>query len=95
MASRIGKYKVSKKESAMSIIDGGTVTGNVTFSGSLTLGNLSVPTATSSLSVNQLFRTGSAILSASAASGGSAGAPNTKHFDILCIRNVDGSTGGH
>jgi len=29
MAKRIGKYKVSKKESALSLADGGTVTGNL------------------------------------------------------------------
>ena len=30
MATRIGKYKISKKETAMSLIDGGTTTGQVT-----------------------------------------------------------------
>ena len=29
MAKRIGKYKVSKKESALSLADGGTITGDV------------------------------------------------------------------
>ena len=32
MATRIGKYKVSKKESAVSLIDGGTAKGTVTLS---------------------------------------------------------------
>ena len=32
MATRIGKYKVSKKESAVSLIDGGTAVSPVTFS---------------------------------------------------------------
>ncbi len=30
MANRAGKYKLSKKESALSLVDGGTVTGNLT-----------------------------------------------------------------
>ena len=30
MAKRIGKYKVSKKESALSVLDGGTISGPVT-----------------------------------------------------------------
>ena len=33
MASRIGKYKVSKKETALSSIDGGQIVGNVTIKG--------------------------------------------------------------
>ena len=33
MASRIGKYKVSKRESAVSLIDGGTATGKVKLNG--------------------------------------------------------------
>ena len=35
MAKRIGKYKISKKESALSILDGGTITGTVNMSASL------------------------------------------------------------
>ena len=50
MATRVGKYKVSKKESALSIVDGGTVTGDVTFdsnstttlAGTTTLSNATV-----------------------------------------------------
>ena len=38
MAKRIGKYKVSKRESAISIVDGGTVTSAVTFSGNIQAG---------------------------------------------------------
>ena len=31
MANRVGKYKLSKKESDLTLIDGGTTTGAVTF----------------------------------------------------------------
>ena len=29
MATRVGKYKISKRESALNLTDGGTVTGNI------------------------------------------------------------------
>ena len=29
MASRLGKYKISKKESALSVLDGGTINGSI------------------------------------------------------------------
>ena len=35
MAKRIGKYKITKRESEMSLRDGGTTTGKVTFSGGI------------------------------------------------------------
>ena len=35
MSKRIGKYKISKKESAVSLIDGGTATGNVLLGGTV------------------------------------------------------------
>ena len=37
MSKRIGKYKISKKESELSILDGGTIKGN--FSGLITVSN--------------------------------------------------------
>ena len=37
MAKRIGKYKVTKRDSAISLLDGGTVTGNITLTGGKTL----------------------------------------------------------
>ena len=37
MAKRIGKYKVSNKESALSAIDGGAIAGNISVSGTTTL----------------------------------------------------------
>ena len=85
MASRVGKYKLSKRDSALSLTDGGTIRGDLVFTG------LSSQTATSSLAVNTVFRTGSAILSASK----DTEAMRHTHFDILCIRNADGSTCGH
>ena len=38
MATRIGKYKVSKRESEMSVVDGGTVNSAVTFNGNIQAG---------------------------------------------------------
>ena len=35
MAKRIGKYKITKRDSALSLIDGGTIAGNVDIAGSL------------------------------------------------------------
>ena len=37
MAKRIGKYKVSNKESALSLADGGVINGSITCTGDLTL----------------------------------------------------------
>ena len=84
MASRVGKYKLSKRDSALSLADGGTISGDIVLTG------LSNPTATSSLAVNTVFRTGSAVLS-----GSKGFNPRSMHFDVLCIRNADGSNGGH
>ena len=38
MATRVGKYKLSKKESAVSLADGGTVQSAVTFNGNIQAG---------------------------------------------------------
>ena len=38
MANRIGKYKVSKKESVLSLKDGGTAEGAITFNGNIQTG---------------------------------------------------------
>ena len=38
MANRIGKYKLSKKESALSTADGGDIKGNLSVTGNTTLG---------------------------------------------------------
>ena len=57
MAQRIGKYKVSKRESALSLIDGGTIT-----SGKLIITDLATVTAggdVAGLAAGTLFTTGS------------------------------------
>ena len=92
MAKRIGKYKVSKRESNLSILNKDVIATDKVF-----LSGLSSPSATSSLDVNQVFRTGSAMISRSlgTVSGGPGLTGTAIHFDILCIRNADGSTGGH
>ena len=38
MASRVGKYKITKRESALNLTDGGTATGTITVSSSSTVG---------------------------------------------------------
>jgi len=38
MAKRIGKYKVTKRDSAISLVDGGTATGDISVNGSLEFG---------------------------------------------------------
>ena len=92
MATRIGKYKVSKRESNLSILNKDVIATDKVF-----LSGLASPTATSSLDVNQVFRTGSAIFSSSIGTIGAGQATpiTAMHFDVLCIRNADGSTGGH
>jgi len=77
MAKRIGKYKVSKKETAVSLLDGGTITGpltvagaNITFSGFTDQGGA----ATTS---NKLFITSSSAITGSVAGVGS--------FKVLCV----------
>jgi len=45
MAKRIGKYKVSKKESALSTLDGGSITGNLFVNAGLALGTESIGAA--------------------------------------------------
>ena len=66
MSKRIGKYKVSKRESALSILDGGTVNGAVNLSQSLytstsnpgVAGQLFVTTSNAALNLSSI--TGSA-----------------------------------
>ena len=84
MAKRIGKYKISKKESNLSILNESVVATDKVF-----LTGLSSPTSTASLAENQLFRTGSDFLTQSNAEG------HYKNFDVVCIRNADGSRGGN
>ena len=94
MAKRIGKYKVSKRESALSLEDGGTIAGGVTLSGAATLSNATVkltgiPAISESnvTATGMIFSTGSEFLKGGpkqsvqgAASTGSA------VLQVLCIR---------
>ena len=52
MATRVGKYKVSKKDSALSLIDGGDVGGRLNYVGGFFLPNSS-PTGTSTVLTDQ------------------------------------------
>ena len=61
MANRVGKYKVSKKESELSIADGGTVNGDLFILG-LT------DQAGAATTSNQLFITGSSGITGSGTS---------------------------
>ena len=66
MAQRVGKYKISKRESHLSLSDGGTVEGNITVTGGVTLSGLS--TNGISAGTNELFITSSDYISGSAGS---------------------------
>ena len=66
MAQRVGKYKISKRESQLSLSDGGTVEGNITITGGVTLSGLS--TNGISAGTNELFITSSDYISGSAGS---------------------------
>ena len=71
MAKRVGKYKLSSRDSALSLADGGkidgalTVTGTATLSGATDLSNASVKlsgitsTSGSSMTADQLYFTSS------------------------------------
>ena len=45
MAKRVGKYKITKRESALNLTDGGTVDGNLTTAVGLALGTQTVAAA--------------------------------------------------
>ena len=66
MAQRVGKYKISKRESQLSLSDGGTVEGNITVTGGVTLSGLT--TNGISAGTNELFITSSDYISGSAGS---------------------------
>ena len=65
MAKRIGKYKISNKESSLSLADGGTVGGALSVTGTVTLSGLSEGTG-ASMTSNQLYYTSSAAITGSA-----------------------------
>ena len=48
MAKRVGKYKMTKRESALNLTDGGTVSGDLTVTGATALqGNVDIGNAVS------------------------------------------------
>ena len=75
MATRVGKYKITKRESALNLTDGGTVTGNLTVTGDVTLSGLNTSGVTNAS--NTLFTT------ASAGVGGITG--SLKGLKVLCL----------
>jgi len=60
MAQRVGKYKVSKRENAITLLDGGTINGTLTLSSAITEGG------GASLTSNQVYYTSSLAITASA-----------------------------
>ena len=79
MASRIGKYKVSKREAALSAVDGATISGNLTgisnlaTTGTVTFANFSDQAGAATTS-NKVFITSSAGVTGSGTS-----------YKVLCI----------
>ena len=58
MANRVGKYKLSKKESELSLADGGTVAGNINITGNI-IGTTAFSASSDPGVDGQLFVTGS------------------------------------
>ena len=77
MANRIGKYKVSKKESVLSAADGATITGKIIVTGLSTNGI--------SLSTGELYTTGSALLAGGATLVAGATAWTASGHSIVCM----------
>ena len=86
MATRIGKYKVSKRESAISLVDGGTVNQKLTFTSKVIVTGLSTDgTAGSSLSTGELYTTSSAILGGGSILTAGASAWTASGHSIVCM----------
>ena len=77
MAKRVGKYKITKKESALNLTDGGTVEGTLSVTGAVTLSGLSDGAGDTS---NVLFITASSGVTGSAAAVGTG-------FKVVCIKS--------
>ncbi len=75
MAKRIGKYKITKRESTLSLADGGTVSGKLIVTGDVSL--TGVGTTGVGVSSNLLFTT------ASSAAGGVTG--SLKGLKVVCL----------
>ena len=96
MAKRIGKYKISKKESELSLRDGGEIAGALTLSGNVTLSTATVlATAIPALSesnvttTGQIFSTGSDFFTSGGGKGTSVqggAATGSSVVQLLCIR---------
>ena len=93
MAQRIGKYKISKRESQLSLVDGGTCNAPITLAGTTTLSNATVKlTGIPSISqsnvtaTGQLFQTASHFLTHS--NGAAAVNGSGKNFNVVCIRTA-------
>ena len=72
MAQRIRKYKVDKRESELSLADGGTINGALSITG--------LPTSGVGVATNQVFLTSSNCISQSGGAGGTENAIN-----VLCV----------
>tara|TARA_R100001129_G_scaffold118689_1_gene82173 strand:+ start:246 stop:485 length:240 start_codon:yes stop_codon:yes gene_type:complete len=77
MARRVGKYKISARESALNLTDGGTVDGVLTVTGVVTLSGITEG-AGASLTSNQVYFTSSAAVTGSVGAGGTA-------FNVLVL----------
>ena len=80
MAKRIGKYKISSKESALSLGDGGTVSGNLTVTGTILFTGISAG-GEADASTGQLFTTTS-----NAISGANTQTTGDNTLKLLCIK---------
>ena len=77
MATRVGKYKVSKRESALSLEDGGTIAGSLTVTGAnITFSGFSDQAGAATTS-DKLFITSSTAITGGVAAVGA--------FKVLCI----------
>ena len=96
MATRIGKYKISKREAELSAVDGATITGdldgitNLTATGTTTLSGTTVKltaipaSSQSNVTVaGQLFTTASHFLTSSQAAAMNG---HGKDFSVVCVR---------
>jgi hypothetical protein len=90
MSKRIGKYKVSKKDSELSIADGGTVSGALTLAHATLLAT-AIPALSESnvTTTGQIFSTGSDFFTSGGGKGTSVqggAATGSGVVQLLCIR---------
>ena len=83
MATRVGKYKITKRESALNLTDGGTVTGNLTLTGNIVVGNLNTPGADPGVD-GQLFCTSSVKMGLSSIIGTNGSTETGSAKIVLC-----------